>query len=184
VENLAVCPDVLTQLDANAPVLWPKLLKKTGVVIAQGEHIEDTRAWTVRNLGLPSLVQRLRLGMTERERARVWWREFVACGPGDSIPDLTANTLQILNAWIIDPAQKYPASGTSENASLNAVSCGKDGHFVDGLIPDSPETPRQSIGNKALRGRPRTSEGEKRRTAADRQARWREKQTAAKAKAA
>jgi hypothetical protein len=178
VDNLAICPDSLIKLDANAPVVWPKLLKKVGVVISQGEHIEDSRAWTVRNFGLPSLLQRLCPGMTERERARVWWRESAACGPGDSVPDITAGNLNILNAWILDPEQKYPASRTSENAALNAFSCGRNVHSVDGLIADSPETPRQSLGNKALRGRPRTSDDEKRRNAADRQARWRERKAA------
>jgi hypothetical protein len=67
-------------LDVIAETLWRVLLKKVGVTISKGEHIEDKRAWILRNCGVPSLLQRLRPGMTERERARVWWRESAAWG--------------------------------------------------------------------------------------------------------
>ena len=43
--NLAICPSQLIALDPNAEMLWPKLL---------------------RTFGLPSLLQRLRPGMSER----------------------------------------------------------------------------------------------------------------------
>lgn len=106
--NLAVCPPEILAVDANAATLWPVLLRKVGITISKGEHIEDRRAWILRNFGVPSLVQRLRPGMTERERARVWWRECAACSEGDTIPDLTADSLHNLNPWIVTKADKYP----------------------------------------------------------------------------
>lgn len=45
---------------------------------------------------------------TERERARVWWRECAACNEGDAIPDLSADSLHNLNPWIVTPIEKYP----------------------------------------------------------------------------
>jgi hypothetical protein len=95
-------------LDANAEILWRVLLKKVGVTISKGEHIEDKRAWIVRSFGVPSLMQRLRAGMTERERARVWWRECAACSEGDTIPDLSTENLHALNPWIVTESEKYP----------------------------------------------------------------------------
>jgi hypothetical protein len=106
--NLAVCPKELTEVDPNAPVLWPKLLKKVGVTILRGEHIEERRALVLRSFGLPSLLQRLTPGMSERDRARIWWRECVACCEGDSIPDLTEENMHQLNPWIITSSEKYP----------------------------------------------------------------------------
>jgi hypothetical protein len=106
--NLASCPPEMLALDANAEIVWRLLLKKVGVTISKGEHIEDKRAWIVRNFGVPSLMQRLRSGMTERQRARVWWRECAACSEGDTIPDLTAENLHSLNPWIVTDSEKYP----------------------------------------------------------------------------
>jgi hypothetical protein len=106
--NLAVCPKELTELDPNAAVLWPKLLRKVGVTISRGEHIEERRALILRSFGLPSLLQRLTSGMSERDRARIWWRECAACSEGDSIPDLTAENMHQLNPWIVTASEKYP----------------------------------------------------------------------------
>jgi len=106
--NLASCPPEILALDANGETLWHVLLRKVGVTIAKGEHIEDKRAWILRNFGVPSLAQRLRPGMSERERARVWWRECAACSEGENIPDLTTDSLHNLNAWIVTKAEKYP----------------------------------------------------------------------------
>jgi len=106
--NLAVCPKELTELDPNAAVLWPKLLKRVGVTISRGEAIEEKRAWILRSFGLPSLLQRLTPGMNERDRARIWWRECAACSEGDSIPDLTSENMHQLNPWIVTASEKYP----------------------------------------------------------------------------
>jgi hypothetical protein len=103
--NLAVCPKELKTVDPNAETLWPLFLRRTGVTVSRGEHIEDRRAWIVRNFGVPSLTQRLSPHMTERERARVWWRECAACSKGDTIPDLN---LHNLNPWIVTDSEKYP----------------------------------------------------------------------------
>lgn len=106
--NLASCPPELLALDVNAETLWRVLQKRVGITISKGEHIEDKRAWILRNFGVPSLMQRLQPGMTERQRARVWWRECAACSEGDTVPDLTAENLHNLNAWIVTASEKYP----------------------------------------------------------------------------
>lgn len=54
------------------------------------------------------IMLRWRPGMTERERARVWWRECAACSEGDAIPDLSADSLHNLNPWIVTKTEKYP----------------------------------------------------------------------------
>jgi hypothetical protein len=141
--NLAICPPELAAIDPNAETLWPKLLRKVGVTISKGEHIEERRAWTLRNFGLPSLLQRLRPGMTERERARVWWREAIACSEGESeIPNLSEENIYYLNPFIVTPAEKYP-------------------------------DPRASRLAEVQRGRPVKSDEEKRETNAARQRRFR-----------
>jgi hypothetical protein len=106
--NLASCPPEILALDANGETLWRVLLRKVGITISKGEHIEDRRAWILRNFGVPSLLQRLRPGMSERERARVWWRECAACSEGENIPDLTTDSLHNLNTWIAAKGEKYP----------------------------------------------------------------------------
>jgi hypothetical protein len=121
--NLGVCPEELKQQDPNAEIFWFRLLKKVGVVISRGEHIETRCAWIVRNLGLPSLLQRLKPGMTEQERARVWWREAAACSEGESVPDLTAENLCVLNPWIVSASHKFPrpAKSLDDCARLDVV---------------------------------------------------------------
>ena len=106
--NLADCPSEILARDPNAKTLWPIFLRKVGVTVSRGEHIEDRRAWIVRNFGVPSLVYRLSPGMSERARARVWWRECAACSEGDDIPDLSATNLHNLNTWIVTASEKYP----------------------------------------------------------------------------
>ena len=56
--NLAICPSELIALDPNAEMLWPKLLRTVGVTVSKGEHIEERRAWILRNFGLPALLSR------------------------------------------------------------------------------------------------------------------------------
>jgi hypothetical protein len=57
--NLALCPPNFLALDANASILWPVLLKKVGVTISKGEHIENKPAWRPRNFGVEDLAHRL-----------------------------------------------------------------------------------------------------------------------------
>jgi hypothetical protein len=111
--NLAICPSELVALDPNAEMLWSKLLRTVGVTVSKGEHIEERRAWILRNFGLPALLQRLRPGMSERQRARIWWREAAACSEGESIPDLTPENLHALNPWMVSAEHKYqrPSAG-------------------------------------------------------------------------
>jgi hypothetical protein len=105
--NLAICPSELIAFDPNAEMLWPKLLRTVGVTVSKGEHIEERRAWILRNFGLPALLQRLQPGMLERQRAQIWWREAAACSEGESIPDLTPENLHVLDRWIVSAEHKY-----------------------------------------------------------------------------
>src|SRR5260370_1258898 len=57
--NLALCPQEILALDRNAETLWRVLLRKVGITVSKGEHIEDKRAWILRNFGLPDLANRL-----------------------------------------------------------------------------------------------------------------------------
>jgi len=111
--NLAICPSELIALDPNAEMLWPKLLRTVGVTVSRGEHIEERRAWILRTFGLPSLLERLKLGMSERQRARIGWREAAACSEGESIPDLMHENFHVLDRWIVSAEHKYrhPSAG-------------------------------------------------------------------------
>jgi len=134
--NLAICPSELIALDPNAEMLWPKLLRTVGVTISKGEHIEERRAWILRNFGLPALLQRLQPGMSERQRARIWWREAAACSEGESMPDLTPENFHVLNRWMVSAEHKYPRP---------SVGDGKRGR---------PEKSREEkLANKAARQR-------------------------------
>jgi len=64
--NLASCPAEILALDANAETLWRVLLRKVGVTIAKGEHIEDKRAWILRaaRLEIARLKQEKEAGHT------------------------------------------------------------------------------------------------------------------------
>ncbi len=116
--NLCVCPDTIKAADPNAEVLWPILLKKVGLHLkATGEVIENDghRAAIVRCFAAPSMEQRLCRAKNEVERARVWWRESIACSEGDSnVPDLAEDSMYVLNAFIVTPELKFidPRSGT------------------------------------------------------------------------
>jgi hypothetical protein len=109
---LHICPEAIKALDPNAEVLWPILLKKAGLHLrANGEVIENDghRAAIIRNFAVPSLEQRLAGATTEVGRARIWWRESIACSEGDSpVPDLTQGGMHVLNAFILTPALKFP----------------------------------------------------------------------------
>lgn len=151
-ENLAVCPEGLKALDPNAVTLWAVFLKRVGLhVNSRGEVIENDgrRADIVRRFGVRSLLDRLPAMKSERDRARIWWRETIACSEGESdIPDLSAANLHVLNPFIISPEQKYPDPRVARLAA--------------GRI-------RESESGTRSRGRPVKSDIEKRATNALRQ---------------
>jgi hypothetical protein len=109
--NLAVCPAELLAVDANAEKLWTVFLKRIGLHFnTRGEVIENDgrRAEIVRRFGVRSLIDRLPSQKTERDRARIWWREAIACSDGESdIPDLSSGNMHVLNPFIVTPALKY-----------------------------------------------------------------------------
>jgi hypothetical protein len=113
--NLVVCPGEIIALDAHAETLWPVLLKKIGVTISQGAHIEDKRAWVLRNFGVDDLVNRLDIQQKREHggpqdhiaRAKIWRHVAEACLPGDSISDLTASNMYLLNAFIVPRDQRF-----------------------------------------------------------------------------
>src|SRR5713101_2990506 len=90
--NLATCPPELLALDLNATTLWPVLLRKVGVTISKAEHIEDKRAWMLRNFGVDDLSNRLAVQQTREHggpqddsaRAMIWRHVAEASSPGDS----------------------------------------------------------------------------------------------------
>jgi hypothetical protein len=110
--DLSVCPAELKALDPNAEVLWPVFLKRTGIAMSvSGDRVIDNEgrhALIVRSFGIPSLAARLSTAGTEIERARIWWRESVACSEGDSIPDLSTANMYLLNPFIVTPGLKFP----------------------------------------------------------------------------
>ncbi|HKV28303.1 MAG TPA: hypothetical protein VJN90_08560 [Candidatus Acidoferrales bacterium] len=150
--DLTQCPPELRALDPNAEKLWLVFLRRTGIsmshdrkrVIDNGSH----RALIIRSFGIPSLNQRLSAAKTERERARVWWREAAACSAGDTIPDLTADALFALNPFIVTPELRY-------------------------ADPRGARLAQHARDVKASRGRPTKSSDEKRETAAQRQRKYR-----------
>jgi hypothetical protein len=112
--NLAVCPGEVLATDSNATILWPVLLKKVGVTISQGQHIEDKRAWVLRNFGVDDLVNRLDIQQKCEHgpqdhiaRAKIWRHVAEACLPGDSISDLTASNMYLLNPFIVPRDQRF-----------------------------------------------------------------------------
>jgi hypothetical protein len=114
-QNLATCPVELTALDVNASALWSVLLKKVGVTISRGEHIEDRRAWMLRNFGVHDLARRFSV-QHQREnggpqddvaRARIWRHVAEACLPGDSIADITPQNMYLLNAFIVSKERRF-----------------------------------------------------------------------------
>ena len=95
--NLAACPPEILAVDANAETLWRVLLRKVGITISKGEHIEDRGAWILRNLGVPDLASRLGIqNQVEKggpqddvARAVIWRHVCEASSAGDSIADIS-----------------------------------------------------------------------------------------------
>jgi hypothetical protein len=113
--NLAFCPAELLPLDANAATLWPVLLRKVGVMISKGEHIEDRRAWLLRNFGVDDLAHRLSIQQKRENdgpqddlaRAMTWRHVAEASSPGESIADLTPQNMYLLNAFIVPKSKRF-----------------------------------------------------------------------------
>ncbi|MGH9684460.1 MAG: hypothetical protein ACRD4S_12730 [Candidatus Acidiferrales bacterium] len=108
--NLVSCPPELSALDPNAKTLWLIFLKRVGFHIdGQGDVIENEtrRADIVRRFGVQSLMQRLSVAKDEISRARIWWRECMACSEGDSIPDLSLENMYVLNPFILTKELKF-----------------------------------------------------------------------------
>ena len=157
--DLSNCPQELQALDPNAALLWSIFLRKAGLSMAsdgravlEGDGTPETetkRAWTIRNLGIPSLLQRLAGHTTEIQRARIWWRESIACSEGESeIPDLANKNLYWLNPFIVTPELKFPDPRSGSLARARA------------------ERELGAAEQVRKRGRPRKTAGEKRETAA------------------
>jgi hypothetical protein len=114
--NLASCPPEILALDINAETLWRVLLKKVGVTISKGEHIEDKRAWILRNFGVPDLAHRLSIRkqienggpQDDVARAVIWRHVAEASSPGDSITDLSEQNRFLLNPFIVPKDKKFP----------------------------------------------------------------------------
>lgn len=154
--GLAVCPDEIRALDPNAESLWPIFLRRISLHFdSRGAIIEDEgrQAWVVRNFGIPSLIQRLAAASTELERARVWWRESVACSKGDSIPDLSTENMHLLNPFIVTEGLKFP------DPRATRLVHARRGQEIE----------RAENALRRRRGRPRKSEEEKRAAEAARQ---------------
>ena len=152
--NLASCPAEIMALDVNAETLWRVLVKKVGVTISKGEHIEDKRAWILRNFGVPDLVSRLSIrqqiengGLQDDVARAVIWRHVAeASSPGDSITDLSEQNRFLLNPFIVPKDRKFanPLAVLRKEMPFGdekAVAGGEKG-VRDGKR--SPDTPRQS----------------------------------------
>src|SRR5260370_8488714 len=113
--NLATSTTELLDMDANAPTLWPVLLRKVGVTISKGEHIEDKRAWILRNFGVDDLSNRLAVQQTREHggpqddlaRAMIWRHVAEASSPGETIADITAQNMYLLNRFIVAKAKPF-----------------------------------------------------------------------------
>ena len=133
--NLAECPPNILALDANATILWPVLLKKVGVTISKGEHIEDKPAWRLRNFGVDDLAHRLSM-QQQREngpqddisRAKIWRHVSEACQPGDSISDLTGSNMYLLNAFIVPRDKRFatPLDALRHTSPQKPVRCANE----------------------------------------------------------
>jgi hypothetical protein len=165
-QDLSTCPVAIRAIDSNAERLWRIFLKKAGIPMAGSKVIEGDgslehetkRAHIVRNFGVPSLMQRLAVAYDERSRAKVWWRECIACSDGGSdIPDLTAE--YVLNPFIVTKELKYP------NPRLIAMAAAREN-------TDSTTLP--------TRGRPAKSVAQKRAANAARSRRFRAARRTAK----
>ena len=110
-----IFPPEILALDTNAETLWHVLLKKVGVTISKGEHIEDKRAWILRNFGVPDLAYCLSIrqeiengGPQDDVACAVIWRHVAeASSPGDSITDLSDQNRFLLNPFIVPKDKKF-----------------------------------------------------------------------------
>lgn len=116
--DLAVCPPEILALDPNAETLWPRFVRAAGCttsatrkkkIIAADFWVDNDnhRALIVRQFGIPSLIQRLSVAKDEVGRARAWWRESQACAEGDTISDLSAENMHVLNPFIVSAGLKF-----------------------------------------------------------------------------
>jgi hypothetical protein len=113
--NLAVCPAQLPALDGNATALWSVLLRKVGVTISKGEHIEDRRARLLRNFGVDDLASRLAVQQKRENggpqddpaRAMIWRHVAEASSPGDSIADIAPQNMYVLNPFIVCKGKRF-----------------------------------------------------------------------------
>jgi hypothetical protein len=154
------CPPEILALDPNAEARWGRFLKRTGIWLSSNsERVidnESRRAWVISNLGIPSLVERLRSATSEVDRARIWWRESVACSAGDSeIPELSSKNLYLLNPFIVTEALKFRDPRPQRMAQAHAS---KDIERAEAI---------------RRRGRPRKTAEEKRAVKAAQQRRFR-----------
>ena len=140
--NLAACPAELLSLDTNATTLWPVLLRKVGVTISKGEHIEDRRAWLLRNFGVDDLANRLSV-QQKRERggpqddlarAMIWRHVAEASSPGETIADITEQNRYLLNAFIVPKAKRFasPLDAFRIETELQLPLC------ANALCPNGP----------------------------------------------
>jgi hypothetical protein len=156
--NLTECPVEVLVLDSNSASLWPVLLKKVGVTISKGEHIEDRRAWMLRNFGVDDLANRLSVQQKRENggpqddvaRARIWRHVAEACLPGDSISDLTTNNAYLLNAFIVTKAKRFatPFDAYREATGSELPLC------ANNLCPNGPArvpSPRAKFCSKSCR---------------------------------
>lgn len=160
--NLATCPIELFPLDVNAATLWPVLLRKVGVTISRGEHIEDKRAWVLRNFGVGDLANRLSVQQKRENggpqddlaRAVIWRHISDACLPGEAISDLTESNRYLLNPFILPKAKRFPTpfDAYRKEASSQLALCANEKctHGPDGLQA-TVSSPRAKYCSKSCR---------------------------------
>jgi hypothetical protein len=115
--NLAVCPRGILALDANAETLWRVLLRKLGITVKGGAHIEDRRAWILRNFGVPDLGNRLAVQQLVEKggvqddvaRAIIWRHVCEASSAGEIIADINSQNRYVLNPFIVPKNKKFPS---------------------------------------------------------------------------
>lgn len=98
-------------------------------------HIEDKRAWILRNFGVPDLAHRLSIRQQienggpqdDVARAIVWRHVAEASSPGDSITDLSDQNRFLLNPFILAKDKKFP----NPLAVLRKESRSGDEHGAD-----------------------------------------------------
>lgn len=162
-QSLTECPDSIKAVDLNAEILWPIFLKKTGIAMSTDKKTvidnEGRRALMIRSFGIPSLAARLSDAKDEISRARIWWRESIACSEGVSdIPDLKTDNRHILNPFIVTPSLRF------KDPRIEAMHRVKQVEPEWGVVA-TPASPK--------RGRPVKSQQDKRVANAARQRRFR-----------